>query len=144
MRRNTPFFSWPGVLSAAMLSWAWPAQGDDAKAEWPQWRGPNRDGVSLEKGLHKTWPEGGPAILWRIPAGEGYSGISVAGGHVYTMFNHGDDELAVCLDAASGREVWRFRSDSRYTNGDGNGPRSTPTSTKSRCHTFYPLAALRA
>ena len=96
--------------------------------EWPQWRGPNRDGVSDEVGLLKEWSPNGPKVLWKISLGEGFSGISVSQGRVYTMFSKGNDEFVVCLDAADGQEIWRFRSDKNYHEGQGgNGPRATPT-----------------
>jgi len=54
-------------------------------SDWPQFRGPNRDGKSTETGLLKKWPEGGPKLLWSVDGlGEGYSSIAVAGGLVYT------------------------------------------------------------
>ncbi len=62
-----------------------------AQAEWHQWRGANRDGISLETGILKTWPKTGPKELWRLPPGEGFSGISVANGRAYTMFAKGED-----------------------------------------------------
>ena len=97
-------------------------------SDWPQWRGPDRDGISLETGLLKEWPDNGPQVLWRVSLGEGFSGISVAGGRVYTMFSEGDDEFVICLDASNGKEIWRFRSDSTYYESEGgNGPRATPT-----------------
>ena len=96
--------------------------------DWPQWRGPNRDGISQEVGIPKEWPDDGPQVLWRVSLGEGFSGISVVKGHVYTMFSEGDDEFVVCLNASNGEEVWRFRSDSNYHESmGGNGPRATPT-----------------
>ena len=96
--------------------------------EWPQWRGPNRDGVSDEVGLLKEWSSDGPKVLWKVPLGEGFSGISVSHGRVYTMFSKGNDEFVVCLDATDGQEIWRFRSDKNYHEGQGgNGPRATPT-----------------
>ena len=96
--------------------------------EWPQWRGPNRDGVSDEVGLLKEWPSEGPKMLWKVSLGEGFSGISVSQGRVYTMFSKGNDEFVVCLDATDGAEIWRFRSDKNYHEGQGgNGPRATPT-----------------
>ena len=49
-----------GNLIAATLFWVCQSNSNEANAEWPQWRGPNRDGISAEKGLLKTWPEGGP------------------------------------------------------------------------------------
>jgi outer membrane protein assembly factor BamB len=98
-----------------------------APADWPQVRGPDRDGISDEKGLVTDWPADGPEALWRRPLGEGYSGIVVADGRLYTMFADASDELVVAMDAATGRELWRHRLDSKYHDGQGNGPRSTPT-----------------
>ncbi|MYE89564.1 PQQ-binding-like beta-propeller repeat protein [Candidatus Poribacteria bacterium] len=96
--------------------------------EWSQWRGPNRDGISDEVNLLKEWSPKGPKVLWKIPLGEGFSGISVSQGRAYTMFSKGDDEFVVCLDATDGGEIWRFRSDKNYHEGQGgNGPRATPT-----------------
>jgi outer membrane protein assembly factor BamB len=118
-------FHW-SVLGAATLSWAL-LLNSQASAQWPQWRGPNRDGISSETGLLKTWPEDGPQVLWRIPAGEGFAGIAVAAGRAYTLFGQGDDEFVVCLEASSGKELWRFRADTIFTESHGNGPRSTPT-----------------
>ncbi|MCI0692139.1 PQQ-like beta-propeller repeat protein [candidate division KSB1 bacterium] len=96
-------------------------------SDWPQWLGPNRNGISAEIGLLKSWPATGPKILWRIPLGEGFSGVSISQGRAYTLFAQGSDEFVVCLDAASGKELWRTRSGSTFKDMNGNGPRSTPT-----------------
>jgi hypothetical protein len=61
-------------------------------ADWPQFRGAGRDGISTESGILTSWPEGGPAELWRIKLGEGYSGISVVGDRVYTAYASGSEE----------------------------------------------------
>ena len=97
-----------------------------ATAEWPQYQGLNRDNISHETGWLKTWSEDGPEVLWRIPIGEGYSGISIVDGRIYTMHSEGEDEFAVCLDASDGTEIWRSRTDEKYHSGEGSGPRSTP------------------
>ncbi len=97
------------------------------KDEWPQWLGPNRDGISTVTGLRKSWPQSGPKLVWRKPLGEGYAGVSIAQGRLFTLFSEGEEEFIVCLDAASGKEIWRVRSDSTYKDPNGNGPRSTPT-----------------
>ena len=100
---------------------------DHSTAEWAQWRGPNRDGISSETRFLKNWPQEGPKVLWHIPLGDGYSGISIAQGKVYTMFADGNDEFVVCLDASDGVEIWRFRSGAKFTEQRGDGPRSMPT-----------------
>ena len=104
------------------------AEADNhSTAEWAQWRGPNRDGISSETGFLKNWSPEGPKVLWHIPLGDGYSGISIAQGKVYTMSAEGNDEYVICLDASSGEEVWRFRSGAKFTEQRGDGPRSMPT-----------------
>jgi len=100
----------------------------DWNNEWHQWRGPNRDGVSLERGILKNWPEGGPKTLWRVSIGEGFSGITISQGRIYTMYAKGNDEFVVCRSATDGTAIWQFRSDDIfYDTQGGNGPRSTPT-----------------
>ena len=104
------------------------AEADDKDtAEWAQWRGPNRDGISSETGFLKSWPQEGPQVLWQIPLGDGYSGLSIAQGKIYTMFAEGDDEFVICLNASDGMEIWRFRSGAKFTEQRGDGPRSMPT-----------------
>ena len=101
-----------------------PAIGTD----WPQWLGPNRNGVSDETGLATNWPRSGPRVLWRTPLGEGFSAISVVGNSAYTMFADGSTEYAICLDASTGKERWRVQTGSKFYDPEGgNGPRSTPS-----------------
>jgi outer membrane protein assembly factor BamB len=95
--------------------------------DWPQWRGPNRDGVSTETGLITSWPDSGPRVLWEVPLGQGFSAPVVAQGRLYTFFQEDDQECVVCWDAEKGTEEWRFRYAAHYKNQFGNGPRSTPT-----------------
>lgn len=103
------------------------AQQGNFEGDWAQWRGPNRDGVSTETGLLTTWPEASPEVLWRSPIGGGYASVVIAAGRLYTVAGQGPDEIVLCLDAATGKEVWRFRSDSNFIQSHSNGPRSTPT-----------------
>ena len=64
--------------------------------EWPQWRGPNRDGISKETGLLKQWPADGPALVWKATgAGRGYSTMSIANGRLFTMGLRGDREYVI-------------------------------------------------
>jgi outer membrane protein assembly factor BamB len=96
--------------------------------DWPQWRGPNRDGISKETGLLKQWPEGGPTLVWKANgAGTGYSSMSVSKGRIYTMGLRGDREYIIAFDAATGREAWATPHGSAYRDSRGDGPRGTPT-----------------
>lgn len=76
--------------------------------DWPQWRGPNRDGISHEKGLLQEWPKDGPKLLWKITnAGSGYSTPSVVGDRLYLLGNEGlENEFVEALSVADGRKVW--------------------------------------
>jgi outer membrane protein assembly factor BamB len=97
-------------------------------ADWPQWRGPNRDDISHETGLLKSWPEGGPPLLWRCTdAGIGYSGPSVVGVRLFTMGARGNEEFIFALDTATGKQVWSTPIGPLFRNGYGDGPRGTPT-----------------
>lgn len=78
-----------------------------AAADWPQFRGPNRDGVSKETGLLKSWPDAGPPLEWTAKGlGPGYSSVSIAGDRIYTLGNKGDKTRIVALDRDSGKIVW--------------------------------------
>ena len=99
----------------------------DAPGDWPQWRGPNRDGVSVETGIARDWPRKGPPVVWRQPLGIAYSAVSVVGSRLYTMMATDTEEFAVCLDTADASEIWRAKTGARFDNDRGSGPRSTPT-----------------
>ncbi len=96
--------------------------------DWPQWRGPNRDDVSKETGLLKQWPDGGPPQLWLFQdAGAGYSGFAIVDQRLFTMGADEENEFLLCLDANTGKEIWRQTVGARFNNPWGDGPRSTPT-----------------
>lgn len=105
------------------------AQGNSAvSANWPQWRGPNRDGISKETGLLKQWPAEGPPLVWKATgAGNGYSSFSIANGKLYTMGLRGDREFVIAFDVTTGKEAWATQNGSAFHNDRGNGPRGTPT-----------------
>src|ERR1043166_9279753 len=100
-------------------------------SDWPQWRGPDRTGVSSEKGLLKSWPNGGPRLLWKaVNLGEGHATPSVAAGRVYGMGLRGNSEVVSPLDERTGHEIWSTPIAGRTSLGGGQGgygPRSTPT-----------------
>jgi hypothetical protein len=78
-----------------------------ASGDWPQWRGPNRDGISPEKGLLQQWPAGGPPLAWKAEGlGKGYSSISVAGNRILTMGDLGEDCFVIALSRADGKQLW--------------------------------------
>jgi outer membrane protein assembly factor BamB len=95
--------------------------------EWPQFLGPTRNGVSPEKGLLRTWPAGGPKVLWTIDVGSGYGGAAISGGQVYILDRIGDEQNQLrCLDLATGKEQWSFAYDAPGR-ASHHGSRSTPT-----------------
>jgi outer membrane protein assembly factor BamB len=115
------------LLAAVVLSLA-PQALAQTEANWPQWRGPNRDGISKETGLLKQWPTGGPSLVWKATgAGRGYSSFSIANGKLYTMGLRGDREFVIAFDIATGKEAWATAHGSAFRNDRGDGPRGTPT-----------------
>lgn len=95
--------------------------------DWPQFRGVNRDGVSAETGIARSWGAEGPRVVWRRAIGEGFSGISVVGDRLYTMDSDEATEYVVALEAGTGKEVWRVAAGPKLLDSMGNGPRTTPT-----------------
>ena len=99
-----------------------------AGGDWPQWRGPNRDGISKETGLLKQWPADGPPLVWKaVGAGNGYSSLAVANGRLFTLGLRGNREYLIAFDVATGKEVWAIPHGGAFHNDRGNGPRGTPT-----------------
>jgi outer membrane protein assembly factor BamB len=95
--------------------------------DWPQWRGPHRDGVSTETDILRQWPKDGPKALWEAKVGEGFASVVVVNDRAFTIFQDGDNESVVSWEAETGKECWRFSYPRRYLNSFGNGPRSTPS-----------------
>ncbi len=99
-------------------------------ADWPQWRGPNRDGVSKDTGLLAKWPQGGPALAWTNDAlGLGYSAPAVVGDRVFVLGTRDKTEYVFCLGTKDGKEVWppaKLGPVVAFPAGYGDGPRATP------------------
>jgi outer membrane protein assembly factor BamB len=101
-------------------------------ADWAQWRGPQRTGISQETGLVDQWPQGGPRLVWQVKElGNGYGSPAVVGNRIYILGNEGtENEFVQALDAATGREIWNKRI-GNVGNPDQQPPypaaRSTPT-----------------
>ena len=116
------------LLLAATL--AAPMAGKASPGDWPQFRGPNRDGASTETGLLQEWPKGGPKKDWTITGcGGGYGTVAVSAGFIYGTGRIGGKEYAWCLSEKDGKEVWNveFAEGKRSPAGYDEGPRGTPT-----------------
>jgi outer membrane protein assembly factor BamB len=108
---------------------------DSASPNWPQWRGPKRDGLSPDTGLLEKWPNGSPKLLWEAKgAGRGYSSLAIADGKIYTMGDgpstaENKDEYVLCFDADNGRQLWKAPLGRPWNSGapDWQSSRSTPT-----------------
>jgi outer membrane protein assembly factor BamB len=99
-----------------------------AGADWPQWQGPERDNVSRETGLLKSWPRGGPQLLWTFDeAGNGYAGPAIVGDRLYLPGGDGKNEFVIAVDVNTGKKVWTSNIGSFYRNRYGSGPRGAPT-----------------
>jgi len=96
--------------------------------DWPQWRGPNRDGISKETGLIRSVPQGGPPLTWKATGvGTGYSSVSVAGGKVFTMGDVGDSSVVLALEEKSGKILWTTPVGAPAGHNNYPGTRATPT-----------------
>ena len=101
-----------------------------ATADWPQFYGPNRDGVVPAAELRADWDKSPPKVLWSVPCGEGYSSFAIVGGTAYTMDKRAGSERVVALDLTSGAERWTYDWPASYERSGMNymgGPRATPT-----------------
>ena len=127
------------LLGMAVLAGCGMVRADD----WPQWLGPQRDGIWREAGVRKDLPKEGAQVVWRAPVSLGYAGPAVADGKVYVPdfvmtegeFDgksqgggpHPGKERILCLDAATGKVLWKHESEVTYTVSYPGGPRVTPT-----------------
>jgi outer membrane protein assembly factor BamB len=122
------------------------AQNGVKAGDWPEWRGPQRDGICHETGLLKEWPEAGPRLLWSAKevnkgknVGTGYASIAIAAGRIYTLGDRDKTQCIVCLDEGTGKLLWATPFTAGY--GDG-GPRCTPTVAGERVYGLSPQGVL--
>ncbi|MBI5772655.1 MAG: PQQ-like beta-propeller repeat protein [Verrucomicrobia bacterium] len=139
------------VLHLVVLLASLPVRAED----WPQWLGPQRDGVWRETGILEKFPEGGPKLRWRAPLGNGYSGPAVAKGRVYVMDRVPSterrsapggggkqrgallgSERVLCFNEADGRLIWKHEYDCPYDVAYPSGPRVTPTVHEGKVYTL--------
>lgn len=118
---RVPCWLWFALSTAVLL----PAAG---AADWPEWLGPTRDSVSIEKDLLKQWPTAGPPQRFVKSIGEGYSGISVAYGHLVLFHRVRDEMVLESLDPVTGAGRWRYAYPTDYEDryGYNGGPRAQP------------------
>lgn len=97
-------------------------------SDWPQWRGPNRDGISKETGLLKEWPADGPPLAWKTNGlGQGFSSVSVADGKIFTLGDRPDASYVIALAEKDGKHVWAAKLGRAGAPGGYVGTRCTPT-----------------
>lgn len=106
--------------------------------DWPQFLGPDRNGVSADTNLALTWPKEGPKILWKTKVGEGWSGPVVSSNRVVVFHRLNDKEAIECLNATNGVRLWRAEYSTTYRDDFGfdEGPRATPAVEAHRLFTF--------
>jgi outer membrane protein assembly factor BamB len=122
-----------------------PAAEDAAdSAEWGQFLGPRRDGISGDKGLNLDWTAKKPNEVWKAPVGAGFSSISCVGERLFTMVSRDKRDYAVCLDAANGKELWAIDLSPAYLDKQrqGPGPRATPTYHQGKLYCLHPMGDL--
>jgi outer membrane protein assembly factor BamB len=119
-----------GIISLALLSFT-----KASATDWPQWRGPLRDGISTETGLLRSWPEGGPPLTWKTTGlGLGYSGVAVAAGRIYTMGDLKEGTCVIALEEKTGQQLWSKKVGNAGPPGGFDGPRCTPTVDSDRIY----------
>jgi len=123
------------ALIVACVAVAWTAEV--VGADWPCWRGPNRNGVSSETGWSWRWETNGPPVRWRAAVGKGFSSFAVANGRAYTMGNSNNTDTVYCFEALTGRVLWShsYPCDPQPLSYEG-GPGSTPAIHGSCVYTF--------
>ncbi len=137
----TCFALW--TLSAAIQG-AEPAKKNGASGEWPQFLGPQRNGVSAETGLLEAWPQDGPKEVWRVEGGVGMSGLAIRDGRLVTLVQRDGQQWLVAHDAKKGTALWQTPLAPEYRNAMGDGPRSTPLIAGDRVFAFTGEGVLAA
>jgi outer membrane protein assembly factor BamB len=120
------------------------ADGPKDKLAWPQFLGPNRDGIIRDSRLNTDWKARPPKTLWKVPLGSAYSSLAIVNDRIYTLAKRGQRDGAICLDAKSGKEVWFFDAVPDYIDvqKQGAGPRSTPAYQDGKLYCLFAMGEL--
>ena len=109
--------------------------GSAASADWPQYQGPNRDGISTETGIARTWPAGGLKADWTISVGKGFGSPAIRDGEVFVLDRVvGESDTLRCFSMETGKELWKFSYDAP-SQVSYPGSRTSPTVTEKYVYT---------
>lgn len=120
----------PRIAAIALLF----VSGFALAEDWPHWRGPNRDGISSEKGFRVRWGETAPPKVWHRDIGPAFSAFAIVGGKAYTCGTANAKQVLFCLDAETGNVVWQMPIEEEYPDEHGSGTRATPTVSDGRVY----------
>lgn len=105
--------------------------------DWPEFRGPNRDGRAVGVTIRTDWEANPPALVWKHRVGPGWGSVAVVGARLFTQEQRGETEAVVCYHAGTGREIWEYREPARFYEGiAGAGPRATPTVANGQVYAY--------
>jgi len=120
----TPRIKFPSLAAFLLFATSIACVADD----WPQWRGPNRDGLSKETGLLKKWPADGPELAWKAKGfGVGYSSVAVVNGLIFTLGDVDGGSHVIAARESDGKIAWKTRIGDSGGHRKYPGTRSTPT-----------------
>lgn len=132
-----------GCVLAVCLPVSAETKTKPGKPYWPEFRGPNRDSISLETGLLKKWPEGGPRLIWKYSdCGKGFSGVSIADGRIYCAGDFGKQEMLFAL-SLDGKLLWKSPNGASWR-GSCPGSRTTPTYANGAVYHMNPTGRVAA